>query len=391
MRRSRPARLPSLALVLGSLLLGVGAAPVAFAADAPLKDATVTWIYAPSPVREGTPVWFDATLDTTDVPAFGTFSIRDTATDEILATVDVTGTHALVRNNEVRLWPVGSHELVAEFVGDPAFVQASATTTIEVIPDTVVEATVFALNLTTFYPKADGYRNRLQIWGQCAEFSGCTPKIEIYTESNAIVRRVIFPTISQNQYKLMWDGRTAAGVLVKAGRYRIHHTIVDWAGNVLHVDQWVSLSYRTVRWTTVTVTWNGGSYVYPDAGGSGWISRSASSYAGGVRLGVRAATPGGWSSIAFRHRLHTGLAYRSMYVRALGRSLTAGSENLLWCSPSSQAVSLTTTYRWYSTPVNSRCWPQGVAHPKLNVYGTHTRTIDIAKVQITYAYASWNP
>ncbi len=404
MRRSRVLAIAAALLFAGSALIVPAATPRALAAaatiapgqraatgDEPLKDTIVAWeSHAPTTRLDGDPSWFNVTFDSTEVPAFGTLRIRDASTDTVLGSKAVTSTHVQMDVGLVVL-ALGSHEIVAEFIGDPAFVQASISVTIDVIPDTVIAANVFALNLTTFYPKADGYRNRLRIWGQCSEWSGCSPKVEIYTEANQIVRRWIFPAISQNQYKVMWDGRTASGTLLKAGNYRIHHTIVDWKGNALHVDQWVTLSYRTVRWTTVTVTWSGASYVYADTGGTGWISKSASSYAGGVRLGVRAAAHGGWANIAFRHRLHTGLAYRSMSVRALGRSLTAGTEQFLWCSPSSQAVSFTTTYRWYSTPVNSQCWPRGVAYPTINVYGTHARTVDVAQVRITYAYASWNP
>jgi hypothetical protein len=388
MRRSRPVSLPRLAVVLGSLLLVLGFAPGA-SADGPLKEAAITWIYAPSPVSEGTPVWFDATFDSTDVPAFGTVRIREASTGEILASTEVTGTHALVRNDQIRLWPVGAHELVAEFVGDPTFVQASATTTIDVVPDTVVEANVFPLNVSTFYPLADGYRNRLGISGQCSEFSGCSPKVEIYTDTNRIVRRWILPDISQNQYKVSWDGRTASGTLLRAGRYRIHHTIHDWAGNVLVVDQWVTLSHRTVRWVTVSTTWSGGSYTTSDVGGSGWISRAASSYAGGVRIGVHAATHGGYAWIADRDRLVVGLAHRAMKVSVLGRTLQAGNTAFVWCSPTSQAETIRTVYQWYTVPVSSSCWPQGVAHPIVQVYGTHALTVDVAKIRFVYQYAVW--
>src|SRR4029079_7055902 len=181
----------------------------------------------------------------------------------------VTSTHTFL--SQSFSLALGTHDLRAELTGDATFVPATLEATLEVVPDTEVNANPFPLNLTTFYPLADGYKNRLKISGQCIEYVSCLPTIEAYTKDGRMVRRWTLRARTVNPYAVIWDGRTATGTLLQAGTYRIRHVIRDWKNNLVTYDQWVVLSHREVRRVIVSVSRPGDAYTSSHRSGTGRI------------------------------------------------------------------------------------------------------------------------
>ena len=120
------------------------------------------------PTLEGGNLFFQAIFDSGLAPSPGTLRIRDATGNRILGSKAISSTHETLSIGPIAL-SVGTHDLRAEFVGDPTFVQASTAQSFTVTADTFVDANSFKVSATTFYPVVDGYRDTVTISGWCVE------------------------------------------------------------------------------------------------------------------------------------------------------------------------------------------------------------------------------
>ncbi len=94
------------------------------------------------------------------------------------------------------------------------------------------------LSASTIWPTRDGYRDTLKITEQMAE--PARARLDIYGPTGHRVRRVYF-SYDTGSVAYRWNGRTAGGSILPAGRYRLVTTSKDLAGNIRHVTKYVWL------------------------------------------------------------------------------------------------------------------------------------------------------
>ena len=335
-------------------------------------------------VKEGTRLWFTATMTTSTAPSSGMLRIRNATAGTVLASKAITGTETTLSTPLVLL-PVGASEIVAEFEGDPDYEQATATRTQTVVDDVAVEVSSTSASPTPFYPIVDGYRDTIGIRGSTLE--PLTATIRIYNSSNQVVRTISIGAVN-GPYATSWNGRTAGGTLVPAGAYRIRQTLVDAAGNTLHRDTSVSLSWRKVKWITTSISKYGASYSTYLKGGTGSISKSASSYYQGVR--VSGGSGEGYAVVRYSMTLRSALAYKGLSIAVLGKGTTTTSRAILAFGQDTVGSLVGPGYQWWtrSGSVTGRIVNR-VVLLDVEADGPMRGAFDVAKTKVTYTYAVW--
>ncbi len=188
----------------------------------------------------------------------------------------------------------GSHALTATYSGHGDFGTSQGALTQTVQADSGVDATA-GVQYTTFYPVRDTYRDTNAIRGTLREPASVL--IRVYTPSNTLFRTFDLGHRGVGAYSHVWNGRNAAGAVLKAGTYRIVQRITDDAANVKTTTFRVGISHKRLRWTTSSITLYGSQFrVYGDPG-NGYVSPARSAYFRGVRLNSgRPASPSRTSS-----------------------------------------------------------------------------------------------
>ncbi len=195
-------------------------------------------------------------------------------------------------------------------------------------------------------------------------------------------------------YGIAWNGRTASGARVAAGKYKIVQTIRDVPGNRKSFTAYTTVSNRRLYWYSHTITLYGAQYSGTGDPGSGSVSRSGSAYSRGVRLSSGTS----WAAVAYTFTLRSATVYKPLTFKVLGRSpngqkayeglwnRTLGSR-LDVGSYDSKAIG--PRYAWYSITGDSATHRSGrSAYGLVKVeYSGGVRMFDVAKVQLTYRYA----
>ncbi len=187
--------------------------------------------------------------------------------------------------------------------------------------DTVVEASRFAVTPTTFYPYVDGYVDTTAIKGFRGEKASVS--ISIYSATGSRVRTLSSP-MALGTYSVAWNGKTSSGALVAAGRYRVVQAVTDLWGNKLTSTLYVTVSRKRLYTYTWSRTLDAAAYSSQGRGGTGTISRSASSYGGGLRI---ASGKNGGAAVGYQFSLPHATTYKRLTFQVLGRgNPVAGAE-----------------------------------------------------------------
>jgi hypothetical protein len=219
---------------------------------------------------------------------------------------------------------VGVHTIRAIYSGSDWYLgSTSDPVTVTVSADTSVRAT-FKPSLTTVYPYRDSFRDTVQLGGVLSERA--TVGVKVYDRSNRLKRTFSLGWKGPGSFAAAWNGRTAAGSPVAAGRYRAVASLRDVRGNTRTLAAFVTVSWRHATWKSVTVTRyaDQGTY-YVDANGLGKLYYSPD-YPHGIILDsgsmIRDCQGCGWVGGRFTFSLTAAIEYRSIYVQFRGHSFT---------------------------------------------------------------------
>lgn len=188
---------------------------------------------------------------------------------------------------------VGTHTVEADYTGDADFADSvsTGTFTFTVLPN-IVHVTGVGLDLGTFYPRHDGYRDVVHAVGDRLEPASVT--VSIFNSAGHKVRTLTAPS-AEGPYSIAWNGRTSAGTLLPAGRYKVVQVVKDAQGKTLSVTRYVALSHKILITKTGYVTKLGKSLTVSGHTGGGTVTKVAS---GPVRLKAGSTVPGyafgGW-------------------------------------------------------------------------------------------------
>jgi hypothetical protein len=297
---------------------------------------------------------------------------------------------------------VGVHSIRAHYepgAAAGAFDSLSDPITVTVAADTAVHTT-FAPSLATFYPYKDLFRDMVALRGVLDERATVTMKI--YSSTGSLKRTLSLGTKGPGAYAANWNGRTATGTAVAAGKYKVVASFKDARGNTRKFVAYTTVSWRRVVWKSVTVLKNADVGTYYVAGG-GAIYYSPD-YAHGrildtgdmIRDCVGCAWAGGKFVIAVAS---TALDYRSMYLEIRGHGFSdrdhTGEMSIV--NPKTLALELSMPPGMYDEVGTT--W--GTPLTKAYISSTHRITAwvtmtqawgdayDLRYLRLTYKYAVW--
>lgn len=143
----------------------------------------------------------------------------------------------------------GLHTLTLDYGGDATFAASQRVEQVDV-PADAVEATGVGVNLATFYPYKDGYKDTVLIRGTRAE--PISAAIRIYGPTGKLVRTFSVASAS-GSYAVAWNGRTATGAALAAGRYKVVQTLND-GHSAKAFTSYATISMKRLRTYTKTLT-----------------------------------------------------------------------------------------------------------------------------------------
>ena len=239
-----------------------------------------------------------------DVVPAGTVEWRDVDTDVVLK----TALYADDRNLAITPTAPGTRHIRVTYSGDDVHTSStSETLTLTALADRV-EASGVTIDVSNFYPYKDGYRDVVKIKGTRLEPASVA--VSIYNSSNRRVRTMSLAR-ADGAYSLSWNGRSNAGNLQPAGKYRIVQVLTDAAGMKLSVTKYVNLSNKRLYYSTRYVTKLGSSV--SAVGHTGNASVTVSSTTGIAR--VRASS-GSWAGAGYQFTLPSATVYKSISFQA---------------------------------------------------------------------------
>jgi Big-like domain-containing protein/flagellar hook capping protein FlgD len=336
------------------------------------QSITITATVSPSSVTGGTVTIVDA-LDSSTI-ASGAVGPGSTS-------LSFTG-----------LLAAGNHVLTATYTGHGDYGPSQDGLTQTVQPDSGVDATA-GVQYATFYPFRDTYRDTNAIRGTLREPASVL--IRVYTPSNVLFRTFDLGHRGVGAYSYTWNGRNAAGSILRAGTYRIVQRITDDAANVKTTTSRVAISHKRLRWTTSSITLYGSQFRAAADPGNGYISPSRSAYYRGVRLNSGRVGV----AVAYRFTVRSALRYgNTVTFRVLGRSpngtkAVEGLWNRAYCPPLGvdcyDQKLMGPSYAWWSISGGSGLHLDGrTAWGLVSVpYTGAVRSFDVAKVRLTYRWA----
>jgi hypothetical protein len=290
-----------------------------------------------------------------------------------------------------RTFETGSHALTATYTGGGDFGPSNAALTQVSSADTAVSVTGLGVQYATFYPVVDSYKDTVAIRGTLGE--PATVKISIYSTTSKLVRSADLGLRAPGAYAWSWNGKSSAGTLLAAGKYRIVQRITDTLGNVRLATFYVTLSRKHLHWYTHTITRYGSQFGISGKGGTGYVSKSKSSYASGVRI----SSGSDWAAVRYTFTLRAATVYRPLTFKVLGRSPNGtGAWEGLWNRTYGSAVYaenydvkwIGPAYKWHSISGDPAAHRSGrTTYGEVVVENDGGATsFDIAKVQLTYRY-----
>jgi hypothetical protein len=181
-------------------------------------------------------------------------------------------------------------------------------------PDVTVQASGIGVSASTFYPYVDAYRDTVLLRGSRSEKASVA--ISIYGPTGGKVRALSVGAAS-GTWSVAWNGRTASGVALKAGKYKVVQTVTDVWGNKLSSTVYTTISWKRLYTYTYSKTLDAGAYAAYGKVGTGSISKAGSSYTGGVRLST--GTGGGSAAVGFAFTAPAATIYKTVTFQVLGR------------------------------------------------------------------------
>ncbi len=263
-------------------------------------------------------------------------------------------------------------------------------------PDTMVDASGFALNYGTFYPVVDTYRDVVTISGNRGETASAS--ISIYNPSGTRVRILSIPS-GIGAYSTTWNGKNTAGTLQGNGKYKVVTTVTDTSGNHLSDTRYVTLSTKKLVTKTYTTTIDGAKYTTLLKSGTGSASKTSTAYTGGLKM-----TSGSNGTVAavYSFTAPSAVSYSTVTFTAIGKyttnTMTLGLQN--WTVCTTYSVSCVTAI--HGGPHSSGITSASVSAPASTGLATAirrvrgyifaptlpgtTRTLDVRDVKVTVTY-----
>ena len=234
-------------------------------------------------------------------------------------------------------WSLGSHTIKVTYAGDGVDHSGSNGSVSITILANVVEATGVGVSAPTFYPYRDGYRDTVGIRGNRGETISTV--IRIYSPTGKVVR-TFSVAAGTGAYSVAWNGRTATGTVLAAGKYKVVQTLSDTATPkaTKAFTSYVTISAKRLYTSTTYVNKLGSSYTAKGAGGGGSVTRSTS--AGWVKLAAGSSGSGyaaaGWELVLPAATVYKAIAWQVYAKYPLSTSPTGiGMQNFTWCPRSS--------------------------------------------------------
>ena len=310
---------------------------------------------------------------------------------------DVDGGRIATLN--VRLAGVGTHVVRATYSGDDWFgTSGSQTVSIEVTGDTSVAASGVGVGYTTFYPYKDSYRDSVAIRGTLQETGSVT--IKVYASSGRKVRTFSVSS-REGRYSVAWNGRTASGTRVAAGKYRVVQTIRDQAGHSTTFTSYTNVSNKRLYWSTTSITKyaDTGSFYGLDYSGYAGYARSSSHSRGIFMSGGTCTYDYDYGDVcdgvfgSYRFTLRSAVQYSSIRISVLGRSYSGYGSGAVGVKDTDGGIDGVKTvgksWRWYTSGSVGSSGHVGSRHVSgiVAAIGTNEGVMDYQKVRVTYKYA----
>jgi hypothetical protein len=186
------------------------------------------------------------------------------------ATVDETDAYGMAAVLTLRMPTVGIRRIEAAYGGNATYAPvASNVVEVTVSADTTVNASGVGVSYATFYPYKDGYRDTVAIRGTPGEPVSVT--ITIKNSLKKKVRAWSLPTRTA-AWSVAWNGKTAAGTKLPAGKYTVIQGVRDRLGHVRSWTSYVTISTKRLYWYSSSIT------KYADTGTFAWDGTYAGGY-----------------------------------------------------------------------------------------------------------------
>lgn len=260
---------------------------------------------------------------------------------------------------------------------------------VQVVAD-VAHAHDVGLDLATFYPVTDGYRDKVKISGFRDEPLSVVAKV--YSPGGSLLK-TLSATSNVNTYALYWDGRNSAGSVLPEGKYKVVQTLTDAHSNKKVVTSFVTLSKKRLIWHSSSITKKGSAISsYGTAGGG---SVAVNTTAGSIRLRAPHiyydAAGAGW-----QFALPTAVSYRSIavqvyasHVLTVGGEVHLGAQNFADCAYSSSGTWYESCFDQWKLVGNSfgaKAWYSTKVLTSTHRFGRTVRSLVVAYAGTTYIY-----
>jgi hypothetical protein len=273
----------------------------------------------------------------------------------------------------------------------------SAPVAVSVVPPTQIRASGFGVSDEIFYPVRDGYRDALEVRGRVAQPARLT--VDVVSRDTGKTVRTIAYGEKVGTYKVLWDGRDAAGKLLPAGRYRVVQRLRDAWGNSLAKASETEISPKRLHWVTESTTRAAVSaderFTYASA--MALVSR----FPGGVQLDAGSGPylldpSAAW--LEFRFRLPEAAVYRKVSCAVLGATDPGRGAASLWLRDWTVTGPSDDEWDLVAEPAAALGWTTGKGDPSrhisakgdvlcsVDVYPENNGQIDVAKVRLTFTY-----
>jgi hypothetical protein len=359
-------------------------------------DSTTSIVHPGAPAEAHNPVDLSAWVNSYKVQSGGSISFYRTGVSTALCTVDAltnTGEYACA----APAMSPGTYTYRAEFSGSADIAGSVSTNySVTVVADQL-HASGVGLNLTTFYPYIDNYKDTVLARGHRDEPASVT--IKVYSPTGTVLNTKSIG-LGSGAYSWAWNGRNSAGTIRAEGKYKITQTLKDAAGTTKTYTSYVTLSKKRYLRYSKTISLAGSSI---SAKGTTWMGTVVRNTTVGYTkiyapYDTVSAAAAGWA-----FTLPTASVYESFYVRIYGRATGAGfgqigAQSFSTCKYSSTgswsdtcfgawtnvAVTSGTTLHYYRTPNLSAGYRSGT-HVRM-LAETVGGTVYIYKAQLVVHY-----
>jgi hypothetical protein len=293
-----------------------------------------------------------------DIPLVGDVTVE---VDGVLkATTTASGQVQLSTST----WTLGSHTIKVTYAGDGVDHTGSHGSASITLLANVVEASGVGVSAATFYPYKDGYHDTVAIRGSRAE--SISAVIRIYSPAGKVVRT--FPVAAgTGAYSVAWNGRTATGTALAAGKYKVVQTLTDALHAAKAFTSYTTISSKRLYTSTQTFT---KSYTQTSKSTSTWVA---------------------WS-----FTLPSATVYKSLVVSIYGRDTAAsggfGPQDFSYCGGATWHPGCVTRYRTFPVTASWKSFPASVLYDRsgrtVRLYawgGSGNTTVKYGRIKITYA------